>query len=103
MSVKRSVIIAPTATQQIKDASDWWTENRSAAADVLEGELRRAFDLVAAHPFIGIEAANVKLAGVRRIQLSRIRYHLYYRLSPDGRTVEVLALWHASRGPGPPL
>jgi plasmid stabilization system protein ParE len=44
---------------------------------------------------------NTKLAGVRRIHLSRIRYHLYYRVASHGGAVEILALWHTSRGKGP--
>lgn len=37
----------------------------------------------------------------RRIFLSRVRYHLYYRMTDDA--VEVRAFWHASRGTGPDL
>jgi hypothetical protein len=36
---------------------------------------------------------------VQRFHLSRISYHLYYRVRGD--RVEVLAFWHASRGSGP--
>ena len=38
---------------------------------------------------------------VRRIHLSRLRYDLYYRVTPDKKTVIVLALWHSSRSTGP--
>jgi plasmid stabilization system protein ParE len=41
------------------------------------------------------------MGGVRRLVLYKIRYYLYYRLSGD--TVDVLALWHTSRGEGPAL
>jgi plasmid stabilization system protein ParE len=43
----------------------------------------------------------LKLIGVRRVHLSRVRYHLYYRARPS--RIEVLALWHTSRGKGPAL
>ena len=39
--------------------------------------------------------------GVRRVTLSRIRYYLYYRVADDA--LQVLALWHTSRGLGPSL
>ena len=103
MSASRSVIIAPTAGRHIKEASAWWAENRPAAPDAFEDQLRQALDLIAIHPSVGIKAANVKLAGVRRIHLGLIRYHLYYRLSSDGKTVEIPALWHSSRGSAPPI
>jgi len=38
---------------------------------------------------------------LRRLYLSRVRYHIYYRLEPG--KVLVLAFWHASRGGGPGL
>src|SRR4030042_1907417 len=53
-------------------------------------------ELISAQPQIGAKAANVKLAGVRRIHLSRIHYYLYYRVRGPPEVVEVLALWHTS-------
>jgi plasmid stabilization system protein ParE len=70
--------LPPTAGRHIKEASAWWIENRPAAPDVFKDELEQALDLIAAHPFVGLRAANVMLAGVRRILLGRTRYHLYY-------------------------
>ena len=51
----------------------------------------------------GARARSERLPGVRRILLSRVRYHLYYRVNEESRQVEVLALWHARRGGGPNL
>jgi plasmid stabilization system protein ParE len=87
----------------MKRAADWWTVNRPSAPRAFDEELQRALELISTHPSVGFKAANVKLPGVRRIHLSRIQYHVYYRLSSDGKTVEVLALWHARRGSGPSL
>jgi hypothetical protein len=39
--------------------------------------------------------------GVRRLLLRATRYHVYYRVREE--TLEVLALWHATRGTGPGL
>jgi len=33
--------------------------------------------------------------------LKRIHYYLYYRVEQDD--IEILALWHTSRGTGPPI
>jgi plasmid stabilization system protein ParE len=63
----------------------------------------RALQLIAIHPGIGARATNIRLAGVRRIHLARVRYHLYYRVTAAPETVEVLALWHSSRGAAPAI
>ena len=81
----------------------WWQANRPAAPAALEEELRRAFALISEHPSVGARALNANLAGVRRIYLSRIRFHLYYLVRSAPEAVEVLALWHASRGSEPVL
>ena len=40
---------------------------------------------------------------VRRVFLSRIRYYLYFQVSRDEQTVEVVAFWHGNRGSSPDL
>ena len=47
------------------------------------------------------QARGIKLQGVRRVTLSRIRYYVYYRATDQA--LEVLAFWHTSRGRQPPL
>lgn len=73
--------------------------NRPAALDAIREELERAFGLLAVEPRVGAVARNAKLRGVRRIHLSRVHYHIYYRVLSG--VVEVLAFWHTSRGAGP--
>ncbi len=91
------------AAQQIRKASVWWRDNRPAAPGAVREELEKAFELIRVQPNIGATAANVRLAGVRRVYLSRIGYHLYYQVSSSPPQVEVLALWHSSRGSAPNL
>ena len=35
---------------------------------------------------------------VRRLLLSRIRYFIYYSVDVENQMIEVLSLWHTSRG-----
>jgi plasmid stabilization system protein ParE len=98
VSEPRPVRIAGSAARAIAEAASWWTANRPKAPDAFVTELERALQLIAVYPGIGARATNVRLAGVRRIHLSRVRYHLYYRIIGASETIEVLALWHASRG-----
>ena len=93
--------VVPTARRQIEKAAQWWRVNRQAAPRLFRDELRQAFELITEQPEIAPIAPEVEAPNVRRFHLSRIRYHLYYRRRED--TVEVLALWHSSRGSGPDL
>lgn len=103
MRARYRIELTPRAAWEINEASDWWDANRPKAPDAFREELQKGFDLIGNQPNVGPWAQNVKLARVRRIHLSRIRYHLYYRFSPSSGVVTVLALWHTSRGSGPGL
>jgi plasmid stabilization system protein ParE len=96
------LLVVTEAERQIRKAATWWIENRPAAPDLFRRELARGFDLITTQPGIGMKALDTALQGVRRLHLYRIHYYLYYRLL-DEEAVEVLALWHTSRGQGPPL
>lgn len=95
----RPVVVTHRAAREIADAAEWWRAKRPAATGLLRVELARAFQLLGARPEIGARATNARLVGVRRVLLSRVRYHLYYRVR--GNVIEILALWHVSRGTGP--
>ena len=92
------------AARHVDEAGRWWHANRTKAPGALREELVRALQVITTQPEAGATARNVRLAGVRRILLRRVNYHLYYRLveSPS-RSIQVVALWHAGRGDGPEL
>ncbi|MCC6197722.1 MAG: type II toxin-antitoxin system RelE/ParE family toxin [Burkholderiales bacterium] len=95
------VRVTKRAQTQIDRAAQWWDENRDLAPDAFDDDLAKAFLLLSAEPRVGTPVPNARIEGVRRLHLGRIRYHLYYRVR--GGHVEVLALWHTSRGVGPSL
>lgn len=104
MSERLSVDFTLQASKQVEEAGRWWRENRDKAPEALHEELDQALQLIALQPDVGAVARNSKLAGVRRILLSRVRYHLYYRLvDTPARSIQVVGLWHASRGEKPQL
>ena len=104
MSPRLPVSFTRRASKHVDEAGRWWRENRDKAPDALREELEQALQLIASQPDVGAVARNTKLAGVRRILLSRVRYHLYYRLiETPARSIQVVGLWHASRGAGPQL
>ena len=103
MSGPLPVRIVNSAARAIVEAAEWWTSNRPKAPDAFAEELQRALQLIASQPAIGAQTQNTKLAGVRRIHLARVHYYLYYRASASPPAIEVLALWHTSRGSAPPV
>jgi len=103
MSEQFPLRITALAARHIRQAESWWRENRQAAPNAVRIELQRTFALIAFQPNIGSRATNTTLPGVRRIYLRSIKYHLYYHIIADPKCVEVVALWHKSRGEGPPI
>jgi plasmid stabilization system protein ParE len=95
--------VTAVAAQLIRKAENWWRINRTAAPNAVREELQQAFALIAGQPRIGSRATNVKLHGVRRVYLPIIKEYLYYHLVGEPEYVEVVALWHARRGKGPPI
>ena len=91
------------AGQHVREAERWWRLNRPAVPNAIREELQRLLPLIAIQPRMGSRAANVKLEGVRRIHIPRIRYHLYFHVTGSPEFVEVVAFWHSSRGSGPPI
>ncbi len=87
------------ADVHIERAAEWWEKNRPLSPGALEQELAEAFALLLSQPAIGAPALNARTRGVRRVHLARVHYHIYYRVR--GEQIEVLALWHTSRGSPP--
>ena len=95
------VRVTKRAQAHIDRAALWWDENRPLAPEAFDEDLAEAFSLLSAEPGIGAPALDVRAQGVRRVHLARVHYYLYYRVR--GSRVDVLALWHTSRGTGPLL
>ncbi len=94
-----NVRVTKRAQAQIDRAARWWDENRDQVPEAFDEDLAEALLLLSAEPSVGALVLRTRVQGVRRLHLARIRYHLYYRIRGD--RVEVLALWHTSRGVGP--
>jgi len=103
MTEALSVRVTDLAANHIRQAETWWRANRLSAPNAVREEVEQAFTIIAAQPRIGARARHVKLRNVRRVYLARIKYDLYYRLLDSPEIVEVVALWHARSGKGPPI
>jgi plasmid stabilization system protein ParE len=95
------VEVTPRAAVQIETAAAWWAKNRLAAPDAIRADFQEAKALLSQQPGVGARSSTPRYPDLRRVYLSRVRYHIYYRVR-SGRIV-ILAFWHASRGSGPNL
>ena len=95
MSRALAVDVTPRAAAQLERAASWWAENRPGAPGAIAGDFEDAIALLAHQPGVGARSAPPRYPDLRRLLLSRIRYHVYYRVW-KGRII-VLAFWHSSR------
>jgi plasmid stabilization system protein ParE len=87
--------VSARAETQIQKLDQWWAVHRLAAPDAVLHDLCTALSLLAEQPGIGTPYMSVRLQGVRRLFLSRLGHFVYYRATDE--TLDVLAVWHASR------
>ena len=93
--------VTKRAQAQIDQAAKWWDDNRLLARRAFDDDLSEAFSLLNTQPGIGTPVTNARTAGVKRLHLARIHYFLYYRVRDE--EVQVLRIWHTSRGSDPKL
>lgn len=91
------------AGRQIREAAGWWQHNRDKAPFAFAEDLDDALHLIVELPRVGEPVQHAAMAGVRRLLLTRTRYHLYYVVNDATMTVEILTLWHTSRARPPRL
>jgi plasmid stabilization system protein ParE len=95
--------VARRADRQIRAEAAWWLKNRSGAPTMFADDLNSAFDLIEEFPHAGEAVDHPQIPTLRRVLLGRAQCYLYYSVSIEERVIEVLALWHTSRGSKPRL
>jgi len=93
----RAVHLTPRARKQAAAALTWWLRNRDKAPDAFNDDLEEMLQSIAADPATG-QLGKTRQKNLRRVFMERVRYYLYYRVTPRDE-IEVLAIWHASRRP----
>ncbi len=101
--MKLQVITSVEADQQIVDLGSWWRENRTAAPDLFKNNLERALEVLIETPMIGVPYERKGIPGLRRYQIRKTPYHIYYVPDPEESKLSVLAVWSGMRKYGPPL
>ena len=95
------IVLERRASLEIETIDAWWRTNRTAAPDAFLNELERVLEAVALLPKLGATSKSMRVDGARRILLAKTRHYVYYRVAGD--SIQVLAVWHTSRGQSPGL
>ena len=92
--------VTKRAAREIDRIAEWWAANRPAAPEVVREDLEFALvSLLTEQPGLGSAVPEAGSPEIRRFHLDRIRYWVYYRVR--GNYLEVVSVWHSSRGSGP--
>jgi plasmid stabilization system protein ParE len=96
--IRRTVVLASTARDQLLAAKAWWVENQRPVA-IFVDEIENAIHRLAWMPGAGTLYSAAGVDGLRRLYLRRTSSHANYTFTRD--TVTIHAFWHARRGYGP--
>jgi plasmid stabilization system protein ParE len=99
--LKRSIEFTHLAERQLLAARGWWRRNRDKAPAAFDEDIEAALALLADNAAIGAPYRSSRHGNVRRYLIDRIRYYIYFRITDD--SIQVLRIWHASRGTPPRL
>ncbi len=91
-----------SALAQLEGARAWWLQHREKAPSAFDEEVAAVLNLLEDRPAL-VGRPAIEPPGVRRVYLRRIRYYVYFQISSGGEVVEIVALWHGSRGTKPRL
>lgn len=96
------VYLSGAARAEYARILEWWSANRPKAPEALAADVLDAIDRLALHGGkLGVDVRDRRVPGLRRLELPRVRYYVYFRVNEEAREVEIAALWHTSRGRGP--
>jgi plasmid stabilization system protein ParE len=82
------------AEEELRLAAQFYEEAQPGLGQALIVEVRRAKDLIAAHPL----AARIERGEIRVRSIARFPYRIYYRVRAE--EIVVIAISHRRRQPG---
>ncbi len=91
---RRNVIVRSIAEREIEEAHDYFEEQRQGLGEDFSNRLRVLFDLLRVTPLAFAEVCR----GVRRANVRRFHYSVYYAVRSD--EVVVLGVIQQRRHPG---
>lgn len=103
-SIERAVkiVLLAEAQQQIREADQWWRQNRDAG-DLFFDELKKVVGRLQVSPELGPRYRRIRGKWVHRMLLQKSRYHVYYLFDREQGLVEVHSIWSALKKRGPKI
>jgi plasmid stabilization system protein ParE len=96
------VEFSPAAAAQAERIQSWWSENRPKSPGLFRRELAVAIRYLGRTPYSTVAYDDAEVLATRRLLMPRTRHYLYFIVDESTGLVRVHAVWHASRGSGPP-
>ena len=97
------VRFSSTAQDLVRLADAWWTVHREKAPGLFTEELAAVVERLTAMPLTGESYRESRGQEVRRMLMRKTRYHVYYVVDDNRNLVEVVSIWHSTKGRGPDL
>ena len=91
--MERFILTSSAAFEDIKEAKEWYEEQRRGLSDDFELCLGGGYDALLGHP----EAFQVKYKTVRVYYISRFPYGIHYTI--EGNFIYILGVFHSSENP----
>lgn len=85
------------AERDVERISAWWQEHRDVGSELFFEELEEAAQHLKANPESGQPWRRRKGHIIRRWQLERTHYYVYYMVRADQEQLWVLTIWGSAR------
>lgn len=95
------VLVTPEAAELLESRKRWWRENRTATADLFEGEFKGAVALISNRPALFPIVLRIGGRQIRRVLMEKTACHLYYELDEKRGVVTIVSAWGAVQGKPP--
>ncbi len=84
--------ISDRCKEMVRDAAMFIAQNSITQAEIFFDEFERIIDLIETMPGMGSKYEN----GIRKFLLGKFPYYIYYQENEN--TIDILGIWHTSRG-----
>jgi hypothetical protein len=96
------IVTSDKARRQLEKEDEWWSRNRDSP-DLFADDFEQALSHLKAAPDSGQQYCHVRGRLIRRWLMKKSRHHVYYWHDRTTDVLNILAVWSATRGHGPPL
>ncbi len=90
--IKKTVTITDECEAMLNEATEYMKESSVKQAKILVNKFKTIVHLLGFFPEIG----TICQKGMRKFKLGKFRYNIFYKVKEN--EIEILGIWHTSRG-----